>query len=257
MSTDVASRLQANAAAELTRTTIIGGDGADTLSLQGADRASIFGGAGVDSILFAQGISTSTIRGGTGSDSLSFTGVSSSSIFGGTDGASFFTASGDVIRSTLVGGTGADTFTFGAGSTSANSLVIGGAGNEVISFNNFATATSIVGGAGADSVIFSSAATNAAGSNTYFFGANGGADTIAFANVSGGIVIAVSDSYGLATSSFTFTSSTSLVAFGSAGNTIQLSGAFTGTAINNINTLAAAGGISFTTVTEASITSLG
>ncbi|NDA64020.1 MAG: hypothetical protein EBX50_18635, partial [Chitinophagia bacterium] len=134
------------------------------------------------------------------------------------------------------------------------------------------TGASIVGGLGDDQIIFtatvdqvSSTVFQSAASNTYFFGANGGKDTLNFdvtAVVTSGrastaaLTFYVDSSYG-ATSNYSFTSSTSLITFGTgaSSNSVFVQG-ITGTATNNgslPNTL----GFTFTTVASSVITALG
>jgi hypothetical protein len=170
--------------------------------------------------------------------------------------------SGQIAGSTLLGGSSNDTFNLTASTGVTNTRIIAGAGDDSILFDGFVTGASIVGGTGNDVVSFTfapansvAAVNNGAFSNTYFFAASGGADTFSFTNrsVSSGTVpmtIAVDSSYG-ATSNFSFTSTTSLISFGS-GGTIFMSGV-TGTTINSVASL----GFTFTTVSSSVITALG
>ena len=91
-----------------------------------------------------------------------------------------------------------------------------------------------MGGAGDDSVSFTFEVTNTASalatagsqgskSNTYFFGSSGGKDTLSFTNTGTftgkqDLTIAVDQSYGLAATSITFTSATSLISIGSSAS---------------------------------------
>ena len=104
--------------------------------------------------------------------------------------------------------------------------------------------------------------TNDSGTNTYFFGSGGGADTISFANTStnsGGVAdftIAVDSSFGLAATQIKFNSSTSLINIGTGtGASIFISG-LTGTT-NSTNQAVTNLGFTLTTVSSSVITALG
>lgn len=156
-------------------------------------------------------------------------------------------------------------------SNTGASLFLGGAGADSFAFNDaagtfstFNGTVSIVGGTGNDSIVFTSVATNGfvngAGTSqavTYFFGSDTGNDTISFAgqgtNPLAGFTVAADSAFG-ATSAFTFTASTSLVAIGTGGSqrTIFIDG-LTGGASGNFAGL----GITFTTVASSVITAFG
>jgi predicted esterase len=58
--------------------------------------------------------------------------------------------------------------------------VNGGDGADTIRFLSFASSSQIVGGVGNDTISFVDSFTSASSGNTYFFGTNGGQDTIDF-----------------------------------------------------------------------------
>ena len=168
---------------------------------------------------------------------------------------------GGISGSTLLGGSSNDTFNLeGAGVSVLASLP--GAGNDKVTFSNgdYIKDASIVGGAGDDSVFFAHTVTGTDfASNTYFFGANGGEDTLSFTALAGtgslnGFTVAVDSSYG-ATSGFTWAASNSKVSFGStdASENFLIVAGVTGSGTGSIGTL----GITFTTVSSSVITNLG
>ena len=169
---------------------------------------------------------------------------------------------GGISGSTLLGGSSNDTFNLeGAGVSSTR--IITGAGNDKITFSDgdYTKDASIVGGDGDDSVFFARTVTGTAdfASNTYFFGANGGEDTLSFTALAGtgslnGFTVAVDSSYG-ATSGFTWAASNSKVSFGStdASENFLIVAGVTGSGTGSIGTL----GITFTTVSSSVITNLG
>ena len=174
--------------------------------------------------------------GGAGADTAKFTGlVSAGYVDVSGSGASLISAAANVSGSTLLGGSGHDTIDL-TGSGVTNARIIAGAGNDIIDFDMYTTGASIVGGTGNDSIDFNftsanaEASTNASGAatNTYFFGASGGQDTINFVNASTNIgtvamTIAVDSSFGLGATSITFDSSTSLITI-ETGNSIFVNG---------------------------------
>jgi hypothetical protein len=148
-------------------------------------------------------------------------------------------------------------------------LFTGGAGNDQFTFSStvtatsgFGAATSIVGGAGNDSIALNGAASTGSatyfGGTTYFFGTDSGNDTLSFGTTlttvaNNGLSIVAGSGFG-ATNTFTFSSATSLVSFGSGGSqrSIFITGT-TGGTVDSIGTL----GITFATVADVTITNFG
>ena len=162
----------------------MGGSGSDSLYLNGATTGYVDAGAAADSIAFnglvlgANTTTMATILGGTGADTLDFNStVQYATILGGTDTASLIDFASTVDDSTVRGGSGADTL--GVTGIYQNSLFAGGAGADSFTFTTGSTGSSIYAGAGNDSVIFS-ASDNEGVSNTYYFGASDGNDTLSF-----------------------------------------------------------------------------
>jgi Ca2+-binding RTX toxin-like protein len=170
-----------SSASTLTKTTITGGDGKDTLTFTGGISSSgstaslIKSGGGIDSLTFNGGFSASKLNAGAGADHVSF---------------------GSLVRgaSSLAGGAGNDTFYF-AGQLSAlanntstvNYFYQGGADSF-----NFATANTNTGGAAInfyyDSTVYDNVATSTSGTTTVYV--KDGDTTIAtFNNIQTGIVV--------------------------------------------------------------------
>ena len=101
------------------------------------------------------------------------------------------------------------------------------------------------------------------GGNTYFFGTNGGADTISFGvnNTYGSgqgrpLTLAFSDSYGITSASISYdtNSSSSLVVFGSSSQSVFITGVTSSAGVAN-NTVSAF--VNVKSVTNATITAFG
>ena len=130
--------------------------------------------------------------------------------------------------------------------TITGSTVLGGDGADSIGSNAVLTDASIVGGSGSDTFNVSSSAA----ASTFFFGFGSGTDTLTTDRTGASAsyntfvgTIAVSATYG-----GTGSVSGSVITFGT-GNTLTLDGAITGASIGT--------NISFVTVSQASIDSLG
>jgi len=172
----------------------------------------------------------------------------------GTDSANFFSAGVVATSITLVGGSGADTLVFGGGAGAGGfnggltGSIMGGAGNDsltitgsstggiinlgtgsdTVSFAGLVSGSSIIGGAGNDSVNFASilqGSTGLTNGNTYYFGTNGGADTLQFNGLSGtqagkALTIAASDGFGVTAGTIIYSNETSTasITFGSGAN---------------------------------------
>jgi len=270
--------------------TITGGSGADTILVAaGISKTSIAAGLGNDSLTFAA-ITASTILGGGGTDTFSVTGVvSGSTITFSSDATTYWSSSSQVTSSVLTAGSGNDTLIFGGAaslstllggagtdsivigpaasdSTTTQVRVIGGADADTIAFTSFASSSTIAGGTGNDTVSFVSSFTGVSSGNTYFFGTNGGQDTINFGttfsagnNVASGnaLTIAYSADSGSTSTAVTIDSLTyastsqTKIAIGST-NAIWVVGYSQGAI-----TLASGSPVLITTVSNATITALG
>ena len=127
-----------------------------------------------------------------------------------------------------------------------------------MAFQGVVSGASIVGGAGNDSVTFnnkwSGTTAGIGASNTYFFGSNTGNDTISFATTTAPLsfTIAIDSSYGTTATAVTWTQLSSMVQIGGVGansGSILIAG--------NTQATFAKMGITFTTVSSSVITDLG
>jgi hypothetical protein len=179
---DLIGKAALNAAAA---STVNGGGGNDTILFSTADLAiKLSGDGGNDSITLLEGDTAASIYGGAGADTISFYAV------------------GDSTANALVdGGTEADQIYIGISTglktITADTTVLGGAGDDTISTVGFTTAGSINGGDGADSISIGSAATLVAGTGAVING-GGGSDTISIL-ASAGVGIAGGSSAALLT----------------------------------------------------------
>ena len=198
----------------------------------------LYGDAGNDT--FSIGASSTTLYGGADKDLLQTGTGNSNKIYGGADHDTI-SGTGVVTLSTLSGGAGNDIFTLTSGNFTT-SKVVGGTGNDSVSFGNHITSTALA--------------------STYYFGFGDGTDSITFgANatgvIAGSLVIALDSQYGLTSGiglSGTSGAETRTVTFGSGSNagSIKFTNLFTAT-----GSYLGASGVTFATVSTATITDLG
>jgi hypothetical protein len=147
-----------------------------------------------------------------------------------------------------------------------------GNGNDTLYFTSQASGTSIIGGAGNDFVNFASseqasgASVGASFANTFYFGTNGGSDTIAFNLAStisahaskNALTVAFSDSIGstaAASLGYNTSTSTSTITFGTNNaGAIYITGVSAGAVVLGSS---ASAGVNIVSVSNASITAFG
>ena len=159
--------LTLNAGTLLSKATVSGGVGADTIGLATTGAASemisstVNGNAGNDSISVnaAGSMISSSVFGGQGNDSIALTSADSGSIYGDNGADSIdgdFTSA--LVYGDNAGQSGADTFGL---DTTSSSTVYGGGGNDTFfSGSNALTSSSLYGGSGTDTFSGSGAVTN-------------------------------------------------------------------------------------------------